>query len=310
LKVSGTQPEDFLRRLSSWLNDLAREVGRLRFKFATGAGAPSERIHKLVQDADKHLDHYLDDSRHIGQHVLNPAEAATSVPGKRTLDPAIVKKRSRRFVPDAHHTGDAFDKHRLQPGDLILLSHVHQRPVNPGNTGPALPQAARRVNKDLYGFPWAHAHWHHAMIYLGNGRVMDTDLKGVREKDFYEDYGGSGSYLIRARRCKHLHRFKRKQMALESRYWQDTKYLYDIESAALAIEFLDAPPHSLLDRYVYARPQDVMVTVCSQVCAVNYAHHSGRWVRSKLSPDSYITPAALSASEHLEDVELRWVEVV
>ena len=93
--MSCSQPEDFLRRLSSWLKDLAREVGRLRFKFATGPGAPSERIRKLVEDANNHLKHYLGDSRSDGQHVLNPTEAATSVAGKKGgLDPAIVEKLS------------------------------------------------------------------------------------------------------------------------------------------------------------------------------------------------------------------------
>lgn len=257
-------------------------------------------------------------TRH-GQQFLDPRKVAAPAEPKCTRKKTDLKSPkedaalSFSYVPDAFHLGDTIRNDQMQPGDLLLFSRI----PTASETDPrrrksiAVSQYVRRINRDLFRFPPEHAHWNHAAVYLINGYILDTTHNGVERARLYEHYVGEGNeHLIRVRRCKGRAAFGGLQTAAWSLDFEGTRY--DVQAGARMIRFVSEPEPRRYPSgwYQNARPIEIGTTICSQLFAMNYGHVSGQWIRSGMEPSSYISTAALSASEHLRDVPVKWLPLV
>lgn len=208
------------------------------------------------------------------QLVLDPArvegvDAVASV--------ALLSQKTRRFgfVP-------AVDS--LLPGDLVLYSDT--------DTVSRLITAAQ----ERAGFAHEHARWSHAAVYLDDGFLVEAlPLSGVNQRSIYE---GIPAGLLRFRRLQNLSPIDRYRIALRalSRLGQ-TYSVGKVPKLSLRMA------EGLWKRRT--APNEKGIVICSQI----YHDSVVEITRSYLDHcpvDAAVTPAHLSCSNGLVDLDVGW----
>lgn len=208
--------------------------------------------------------------------VLDPHDVAyaTGSAGVRVSEPLPRAVREFGYIPDIN---------LWQPGDLLLFSSIKPNWIKKGIT---------RVQGR--GWDANHARWHHAAVYIGRARVCEATITGVAVGSVYKYVP---DYLIRVRRCPlflgnpvgaydiaiaALTRLNRwySLISVVSVWWKMASGLLKLDFAATATR----------------------AHICSHLYADSYSQATKRVLENGGTP----TPAALSASMDLEDVDSQW----
>ncbi len=176
------------------------------------------------------------------------------------------------------------------PGDLILVSNIEP------NWSHKIIEWVQRKG----GYSNDDARWHHAAVYLGDDSICEADTDGVKYKPIYRYV--KGKHLIRVRRDNDLDLNTRWRIALRS-----------MTKLKEAYGFLYLP--SLLDSAIsgFWQPNSKSLRVpshakiCSQLYADAYSTVTGKVLYNTSSGE--ITPAFLSLTSQLSDINSHWLEV-
>lgn len=177
---------------------------------------------------------------------------------------------------------------KLQKGDILLFS-----PIKPTEVQRRIQRQQRR-----WGSPDQHSQFTHAAIYLGQDHLLceSVPFDGVR-------HGALESRLadncILARRFPNLTDVERDNIQRGTQQWLETAYGYT--SAFLAL--LHPRLAAYWDEHV------AQELVCSRLCdrVITAALVETRPADTvRLHNNAWITPANLSESRILEDVDLKW----
>lgn len=208
------------------------------------------------------------------QLVLDPAR----VDGTQAfVSVSLLSQKTRNFgfVPAVES---------LLPGDLILYSDT--------DTVSRLITASQ----ERAGFAREHARWSHAAVYLDDGFLVEAlPLSGVNQRSIYE---GIPSGLLRFRRLQSLSPIDRYRVALRalSRLGQ-TYSIGKVPKLSLRMAA------GLWKRR--AAPDEKGIVICSQI----YHDSVVEITRSYLDHcpvDAAVTPAHLSCSDDLVDLDIGW----
>ncbi len=206
--------------------------------------------------------------------VLDPLDTKHALESWSASEPLPQAVRTFGFIPDIE---------RWKPGDLLLFSSI-----SPGWISTAIIAAQAR------GFNPDHAQWHHAAVYIGRSRVCEATISGVRVASIYKYVP---SHKIRARRCPILA--------------AKVEGSYDVAVAALtrlprAYSFATVASVWRNSLSGFAKLDLAMVQVRSHICSNLYTYSYSEVTSRLLERGAFPTPAALSASTDLVDVESRW----
>lgn len=195
---------------------------------------------------------------------------------RHTLPPRV---REFGYVPDLN---------QLRPGDLVLFSAVKPRRRS---------RAIVRSQRDA-GHHEADARWHHAAVYVGDSEICEAVVwRGVHLASLYDSVE---THLLRFRRDPRLTdhdswrvavnalRFLRRRYGLAAlfRIWQQTRLGFwrpDI------------------------RHKKLRARICSELYADAYTLTTGRMLmRGTLN---ILTPAELSVTAALADIQVDWLQI-
>jgi hypothetical protein len=214
---------------------------------------------------------------------------------QRELDPhamtAPVKESSVETLP--YHTrnfGYVPDVAALRPGDLLLF-----RNVRPNCISRLIGDAQRRA-----GFSLSHSRWTHVAVFLYDDLMVEAvPGHGVAPRSLY-DY--VPQRVIRVRRRADLGDVERYEVALRALRKLGARYSH-FGVVASAWYFV---------RGLWNRPDFGgfrHIVICSEIFHDAYAEATRSLLRD-CPVDAPVTPAHLSATPDLEDVEVGWVKVV
>lgn len=154
------------------------------------------------------------------------------------------------------------------------------------------------------GFQSEHARWEHAAVYIGKGQICEANKRGVKCA-MLSKY--AASHWIRVRRDAGLTMDRRYELAIHA-----------LTSTTMKYNFLDIIALWKQSRFGFGSveggrkllgPQyQKSATICSQLYADCYVSVTGK-ILGNLE-DGISTPAALSASNTLIDVNLTWQKIV
>ncbi|HEX6160764.1 MAG TPA: hypothetical protein VF111_11400 [Thermoanaerobaculia bacterium] len=214
------------------------------------------------------------------QHYLDPADpnfSGVCAPGGP-------------MAPHVRLFGRYPDLSALVPGDLVLLSA----------TAPSYLSRRVIAAQEHGGFAAADARWHHAAVYVGNGRICEATLGGVVASriDRYV-----GTHRIRIRRDPHLRTMQGYEIAMQA--LSRMRWYYSIWTLVrMALQswrgFHDDP--------VGLRFASSRAVICSMLYADAYSVVTQRVLGNAAGATP--TPAFLSATPTLEDVVCRWRALV
>jgi hypothetical protein len=213
----------------------------------------------------------------VSQHILDPSKTPTdSTPTNVALLPRRV--RDFGFVP-------ALEK--VRPGDLILYGGT-------GKSGDWIKAAQARA-----GFSDEDARWTHAAIYLDEGFLVEAVVSGVVQRSIYDDIP---TRLMRFRRIDSLTDVERYRIALRALSRLGRSY---------AIAHIPSLGRRLWQGLWNGNrvPDRKGIVICSQI----FHDSAVEITRSRLDQcpvDAEVTPAHLSCSTSLVDVEVGWRRVV
>jgi hypothetical protein len=216
----------------------------------------------------------------LTQLVLDPADP--SVRGSWT-PPGPIPKAVRSFgrFPNAD---------QWLPGDLILLSAVQPRLVS------------RQIihAQEEGGFAPEHARWHHAAVYVGELRICEATLGGVKAVFLYPYIG---SHRIRVRRPPGLTPDERWKLVVNSLFHLGQGYSFETV-LALAWQarkgFWNGPKR-------LHNPLTSRAVICSQLYADAYSITTLRALGNTSGQTP--SPASLSHTPLLQDVDVGWYSI-
>lgn len=214
-----------------------------------------------------------------GQRVLDPTAVGT-VAGDLPLAVAPPGVRAFGHVPDLNS---------LLPGDLILFS-----PVSPRWTTRVVASAQRRA-----GFPQEHCRWTHAAVFLFDSLLVEAlPWRGVVQSSLLDYVLG---HRMRVRRAPGLVLEERYRVALRALSMLGQDYAHR-GIFILSLDLLRgawAPRRAMSSR---------AINICSRVFHDAYVETT-RHLLDGCPLDSPATPAHLSATKDLEDVEVAWATI-
>jgi hypothetical protein len=143
--------------------------------------------------------------------------------------------------------------------------------------------------------------WHHAAVYLGaEGKVCEADLDGVRYGSL--DRYSTGQHYIRVRRAPGLSDNQRWQIAVKSLVELNQRYSFEHLWELLR-----------LSRFRLGRSPTTRVKLprSAKICSQLYEDAFCKVTSETLSnpDDGEITPACLSRTEKLNDVQTQWLVI-
>ncbi|MFL5294938.1 MAG: hypothetical protein ACJ798_01020 [Phenylobacterium sp.] len=213
------------------------------------------------------------------------------------LDPADLSSATgvisvERLPKPVRDFGCYPDVGRLQAGDLILVSPVVKR------RNAIAIERVQRQNQDAFD-----AQWIHAATYLGDNSLVEIDGGGVSVTDLHKYVP---SHRILVRRALHLSgedvgELIGYRIAVAALKAFKTKYGY-VDLARIYLRTQQW--RSAHNRF---RPKSAAEAICSDYYNDAVAQVLGRGAASaKRNP---FTPADLSASANMKDVEVPWARL-
>ncbi len=190
-------------------------------------------------------------------------------------------------IPESvRNFGKVLDPAILQPGDLLLVCHKKPRWIS---------RQIQKHQKKLYNTE--HSRWHHAIVSAGGVEICEALANGVTAREFWEYM--NGDYELKVRRVRNISPAKRAMIAYYSATMAGKQYGF---SNLLGI--IDAiSTGKFWERSLY-RSQGV---ICSQLYFES-CMRIGVLLMPGVLPER-VTPAHLSASALMEDVQLQWAKV-
>jgi hypothetical protein len=214
------------------------------------------------------------------QKVLLPSDEPT--PGVEWIPPGPIPTTLREFgkFPNIEH---------WLPADLLLVSSL-----TPDATTRQIINAQERG-----GYGSEDARWQHAAVYIGEGYVVEATLHGVR---YAPIYAYLGSHRLRVRRSSGISNDDRWRIAIQASVRSNERYAFQSILGLFALSFVGfwKPRRG----FQIAEAKSV---ICSQLYADSYSRVTGKLVTQPLA--GKITPAALSSSAALDDVDLAWAKI-
>jgi hypothetical protein len=184
------------------------------------------------------------------------------------------------------------DQDRMLIGDLVLVS-------------PHAPKAHQTAIRSMQSkrYDEAHAQWTHAAVYIGEGKLCEATTKGVVVSELNELFS---DYSVRFRRFQSDdvgHRFKIAIGALR----EMTKPYDWSRIKEFAKEVVQKVKTSPFKAERTSRPVERTAHICSALYCEAFHFSVGRFpVRSNVYP---VSPADLSASNSISDVDLSWLRI-
>lgn len=214
------------------------------------------------------------------QHYLDPA------------DPTFtgVCARTGPMPPHVRLFGRYPDLSALVPGDLILISATA-----PDYVSRQIVHAQERG-----GFSMEDARWHHAAVYVGNGRLCEATLGGVQARSI-DRY--IGTHCIRVRRDPALRPMQGYEIAMQA--LSRMRWYYSVWTLfRMALQSW---------RGFYSEPVGLRfasshAVICSMLYADAYSVVTQRVLGNAAGATP--TPAFLSATDILVDVVCPWRALV
>jgi len=191
--------------------------------------------------------------------------------------------------PHVRNFGYVPDFSLCKPGDLILF-----RSRNPG-----FIERQITITQRLIGLAEEHARWTHAAVFLYEDFIVEAiPNDGVVTRSLYVDVPQS---ILRVRRRPNLQNEERYKIALCAQRMLGSRYNAGIAiSAGLSARF------GAWNRFWFrvARP----TIVCSKVFYDAHVEIT-RTLLADCALDDLVTPAHLSATSDLEDVDIPWLKI-
>ena len=173
-----------------------------------------------------------------------------------------------------------------RPGDVLLVSALWPDWISRSIQG----------GQKKGGYDSEDARWHHAAVYIGDASICEAAWSGVRVDSLYSYIG---THLLRVRRDPKLTDDQRWSIVVRALTYLRSSYgypqLFKLGLQALRGFYRDWGVHATF------APGAV---ICSQLFADSYA-----WVTERLLLKGLATPASLSQTDRLEDVDLSWREL-
>lgn len=216
----------------------------------------------------------------MAQKIIDPGNVGTPA---KTISVGILPHSTRKFgyVPDFS---------QCKAGDLILF-----RRQSPDFFGSKISWAQEKG-----GFATADSCWTHAGVFLEEDFVVEAvPGPGVRTRSLYADIPGR---ILRVRRHMALSEVDRYRIALRALRMFGARY-----SSAAALSLGWQMLGGLWNRVGSANFGTVVI--CSKVFYDSYTEIT-RSLLNGCPINSPVTPAHLSATSDLEDVEVGWLRLV
>jgi hypothetical protein len=216
----------------------------------------------------------------IMQHVLDPLDPTTHGTWRPTGPiPASVRALGR--FPDVR---------AWRAGDLVLVSAL------------APEFLSRRIvlAQERGGFAPIDARWHHAAVYLGDGRICEATLGGVQARRID---GYIGTHLIRVRRDPLITETEGYDIAVHALFRMRWYY-----SVWTIVRMLLQSWRGFYDDPVGLRFAARHSVICSILYADAYSLVTQRVLGNAAGATP--TPAFLSSTPALTDVACRWSAIV
>jgi cell wall-associated NlpC family hydrolase len=210
---------------------------------------------------------------------------------QRYLDPADADvvglcPRPGPMSPHVRAFGRYPDVSAMRPGDLVLVSAVE----------PTWLSRRIMAAQEQGGFAADDARWHHAAVYVGNGRICEATLRGVQACDL-DQY--VGTHRIRVRRDPQLRAMQGYDIAMHALFRMRWYYsLWTLVRLLLqSWRGFHADPVAL-------PLSSSRAVICSMLYADAYSLVTQRVLGNAAGATP--TPAFLSATPILDDVVCGW----
>lgn len=206
----------------------------------------------------------------------------------------IPTKRIPQTLGDAWRHGYLPNVEKWLPGDLILIGATFDHW--------SVRQTWQAQGVGEAGFPWCHARWYHAAVYVGNYHLVEAEFPaGVVCRSLLHYV--KNKHLIRVRRAPNLSEAMRYQIALNAMQLISLKYDWKaVARKRVKGWFSDDPlSHASNDQLEkYSR-------FCSQLYAD--AYNSALIGQPHGALGTSLWPAELSATDLLVDVPFGWIQL-
>jgi hypothetical protein len=218
--------------------------------------------------------------------VSDPQHGTLPPPLDLPQDQRLSDQTFSRPIPRAvRDHGFALDPKILEPGDLLLFSKKKST------------WAGRRIiDAQALQFGPLHACWHHAAVSGGKFEICEATLTGVKAREYWGYM--SGQYDIKIRRLKGASAAERSLVAY-----------YAATNVNAGYGFLNLL--GLLQALLSGDPWATKSLIYSGVICSQLYFEACMRVGFLLSniPSTKVSPAHLSVSPQMTDIELAWVKV-
>jgi hypothetical protein len=210
------------------------------------------------------------------QRVLDPADTTTN---GTWVPPGPIPKSLRSF-------GRFPDIDQWWPGDLILVSAAI----------PGYLSRQIRAAQEYGGYAADDARWHHAAVYVGDGRICEALGSGVRTSLVYKYVG---THSIRVRRDLRVSAAEGYKIAVTALFRMRSDY-----SFWTVVRMLYQSRRGFHGEPVGLRFASSRAVICSMLYADAYSLVTQRVLGN--TAGDVPTPAFLSSTTQLQDVACSW----